>query len=62
MKDQGYKQIAKADTFTHDECVAMQRQVWDAYGAIAFTAPNGNMIQDLVNLAAEKAIAKKEKP
>ena len=56
--DQGYKNLAKRQTFTHDEAQKMAAKVWDAYGATAFSAPNGNMLRELVNVAADAAIAK----
>ena len=39
------------------EAQALAKTVWDAYGAVAFVAPSGNMLCTLVNLAA----ARKEK-
>ena len=59
-KDMGYKNLASI-TFNFDEAQEIARQVWDAYGATAFTAPSGNMIHELVNLAAHEARAKETK-
>ena len=54
--DMGYKNIAPM-TFSFEESQEIAREVWDAYGATAFSAPSGNMILELVNLAAAKAVA-----
>ena len=54
--DMGYKNLAPM-TFSFEESQEIAREVWDAYGATAFSAPSGNMILELVNLAAAKAIA-----
>ena len=54
--DMGYKNLSPM-TFSFDEAQEIAREVWDAYGATAFSAPNGNMILELVNLAEHKAIA-----
>jgi hypothetical protein len=53
--DQGYKTLAPM-TFSFDEAQKLARQVWDAYGVTAFVAPSGNMLAELVNLAAHRAI------
>lgn len=63
MKDQGYIPRSqdvgiRSDTFTFEETMQMQRAVWDAFGCIAFSAPSGNMIAVLCNLAAQKALEK----
>jgi len=52
--DQGYKNLAPM-TISFDEAQALARQVWDAYGVTAFVAPSGNMLCELVNLAAHRA-------
>lgn len=54
--DMGYKNLAPM-TFSFEESQEIAREVWDVYGATAFSAPSGNMILELVNLAAAKAIA-----
>ena len=54
--DMAYKNLAPM-TISFGESQALAREVWDAYGVSAFTAPSGNMICDLVNLAAAKAVA-----
>ena len=54
--DMGYKNLATM-TFSFEESQEIAREVWDAYGATAFSALSGNMILELVNLAAAKAIA-----
>ena len=54
--DMGYKNLAPV-TFDFSESQELAREVWDAYGATAFIAPSGNMLMELVNLAAAKAIA-----
>ncbi len=64
--DQGYEANAKAvgvvsETFTFEETQSMQRVVWDQFGCVAFSAPNGNMVAVLCNLAAQKALEKKER-
>ena len=58
--DQGYEANAKAvgvvsETFTFEETQSMQRAVWDQFGCVAFSAPNGNMVAVLCNLAALEA-------
>jgi hypothetical protein len=56
-KDHGYKNVAGQQAFTFDESLAMARQVFDAYGATgaSISGMSGNMICDLVNLAAIRA-------
>ena len=54
--DMGYKNLAPM-TFGFDDAMEIAREVWDAYGAAAFVPPSGNMLVELVNLAAAKAIA-----
>lgn len=54
--DMGYKNMSPM-TFSFDDAQEIAREVWDAYGATAFSAPSGNMILELVNLAAHKVIA-----
>ena len=59
--DQGYEANAKAvgvvsETFTFEETQSMQRAVWDQFGCVAFSAPSGNMVAVLCNLAAQKAV------
>lgn len=54
--DMGYKNLAPM-TFSFEEAQEIAREVWDAYGATAFSAPGGNMILELVNLAAAKQLA-----
>lgn len=53
--DMGYKNMSTM-TFNFDESQEIAREVWDAYGVTAFVAPSGNMLHELVNLAAAKAI------
>ena len=58
--DQGYKNLAGQQTFTFDEAMHMARQVIDAYGASGawIGGMSGNMLCDLVNLAAINALEK----
>lgn len=63
--DQDYEANAKAvgvvsETFTFEETQSMQRAVWDQFGCVAFSTPNGNMIAVLCNLAAQKALEKRK--
>jgi hypothetical protein len=54
--DQGYKNLAGTQTFTFEEAMTLVREVLDAYGSPnCFTGMGGNMICDLVNLAAIRA-------
>ena len=64
--DQDYEANAKAvgvvsETFTFEETQSMQRAVWDQFGCVAFSAPNGNMIAVLCNLAAQTALEKERR-
>lgn len=58
--DQGYKNIARKQTFTFDESMKMVRQVFDAYGVTGawIVGMSGNMLCELVNLAAINALEK----
>ncbi len=57
--DQGYKNLAKKQAFTFDEALKIAREVFDAYGSrMGIKEMNGNMICELVNLAAERAMKK----
>ena len=58
--DMGYKNLSPM-TFSFEESQEMARKVWDAYEATAFSAPSGNMILELVNIAAANAISAREK-
>jgi len=57
--DQGYKNLAKKQAFTFDEALYIAGEVFDAYGSsMGLKEMNGNMICELVNLAAERAMRK----
>jgi len=56
--DQGYKNLSPM-TFSFDEAMSMVSEVFKAYGnsrVIVIGAMSGNMLCELVNLAAHRAI------
>lgn len=59
-KDLSYSGISRkcgieTESFTFDDSQKIAAAIWDAAGITAFSAPNGNMIHALCNLAAQQA-------